>query len=132
MSINVEELEQWAQSNYGLPPQVDFGKREDRIALGRTIDRFVDVFPTLLRAYRAKPATASDVVDALADAVAALERIGSLFEDDRPASLTDAENEPHEVLTTRLRDWQRWARKFDGEISKYPTLAMDQILEQQK
>lgn len=126
--LNVEDLERWAASNYGLPCQVDFGKRDDRIALGRTIDRFVDVFPQLLASYRAKPATACDVVEALRESVNALERVGSLFEDDRPPPLTDAENEPHEVIASRLRDWQRWSRKFEAEISKYPTLDMDRLL----
>lgn len=135
--IDRVELERWAKANFGIPESLDFGKLEHRIALGRSLDRFVSIWPAFFAAWKSSKPGAADaereaVARVLREAVFALEKIGSMIEDDRPPNLSDVENEPREVIEERLRDWQRWSKRVDAFMSKYPTLEMDEQLDQMK
>lgn len=135
--IDKRELERWARDNFGIPDALDFSKREHRIALGRTLDRFVSLFPVFFAAWQkvdALPpqkadATTNVMLGVLREACGALETLGSLFEDERPAFLSAVEDEPRETVDERLRDWQRWARKVERVVKRYPTLEMDHMTE---
>lgn len=134
----IASLEAWLASNFGLPPRVDFTDPVHRLAMGQALDRTMQIMPELLRVYsawleitpdRSPPVMMPEVASSFREACLALEELGTLFEDARPANLIAPEDETHEVLRLRIVAWQVFGRKFEKEIQKYPTLQQDDLIE---
>lgn len=113
------DLDAWAESNFGLPSEIDLSRQDHRDAVGATLDVFVSFWGAFKRAAK--------TLRALQDAHTALEMIGTHIEE-QPARLTDIQSEPRELLEARLAEWQAWSKRITKVSRRYPTLAMDELI----